>query len=274
MYQHEFAMRLVARAGDPLYSRLAVNVQLLARVSHLLKVSRNNFRPPPKVDSSVVRIEPRRPPPPVPLLEWDGLVRLGFGRKNKTLGASFRTPRTLAAMEANYRTAQALRRAAGESLAGRGGAAEAAVVVAAMARECGGAGGGAGGGGGAMQQGVMMMDASGSGSGDDGDDDDDDEDDDDEDAEGMAVDAAGGAAGGGARGGGGKTGKRRAGPAAAGRQTPLPLPRGHRASPEFKALVEGVLASGGFESRRPAKMTQEDFLRLLAAFNGAGIHFA
>jgi 16S rRNA A1518/A1519 N6-dimethyltransferase RsmA/KsgA/DIM1 with predicted DNA glycosylase/AP lyase activity len=31
MYQHEFAMRLVAKPGDPLYSRLAVNTQLLAR---------------------------------------------------------------------------------------------------------------------------------------------------------------------------------------------------------------------------------------------------
>jgi 18S rRNA (adenine1779-N6/adenine1780-N6)-dimethyltransferase len=66
-------------------------------VSHLLKVGKNNFRPPPKVDSSVVRIEPRHPPPPIPLLEWDGLVRLAFGRKNKTLGAAFRTSRTLQA---------------------------------------------------------------------------------------------------------------------------------------------------------------------------------
>jgi Ribosomal RNA adenine dimethylase len=31
MYQHEFAMRLVARPGDALYSRLAVNTQLLSR---------------------------------------------------------------------------------------------------------------------------------------------------------------------------------------------------------------------------------------------------
>ena len=38
MFQHEFAMRLVARPGDGLYCRLAVNTQLLARVSHLLKV--------------------------------------------------------------------------------------------------------------------------------------------------------------------------------------------------------------------------------------------
>ena len=29
------------------------------------KVGKNNFRPPPKVESSVVRIEPRNPPPPI-----------------------------------------------------------------------------------------------------------------------------------------------------------------------------------------------------------------
>lgn len=40
MFQHEFAMRLVAKPGDANYSRLAVNTQLLARVDHLLKVSK------------------------------------------------------------------------------------------------------------------------------------------------------------------------------------------------------------------------------------------
>jgi 18S rRNA (adenine1779-N6/adenine1780-N6)-dimethyltransferase len=44
MYQHEFAMRMVARPAQPLYGRLAINCQLLSRVSHLLKVGKNNFR--------------------------------------------------------------------------------------------------------------------------------------------------------------------------------------------------------------------------------------
>lgn len=101
-------MRLVANAGDNLYCRLSVNTQLLARVSHLLKVGRNNFRPPPKVDSSVVRIEPRRPLPPVSFKEWDGLVRICFNRKNKTLGAIFRQKRVLSLLEKNYKTIQAL----------------------------------------------------------------------------------------------------------------------------------------------------------------------
>ncbi len=38
MYQKEFAQRLVAQPGDPLFCRLSVNTQLLARVFHLLKV--------------------------------------------------------------------------------------------------------------------------------------------------------------------------------------------------------------------------------------------
>ncbi|CAO2037367.1 unnamed protein product [Urochloa humidicola] len=108
MFQREFAMRLVAQPGDNLYCRLSVNVQLLSRVSHLLKVGRNNFRPPPKVDSSVVRIEPRKPLPPVSFKEWDGLVRICFNRKNKTLGSLFKQKRVLELLEKNYKTMQSL----------------------------------------------------------------------------------------------------------------------------------------------------------------------
>lgn len=109
MFQREFAMRLVAQPGDILYCRLSVNTQLLSRVFHLLKVGKNNFRPPPKVDSSVVRIEPRKPLPPVNFKEWDGLVRLCFNRKNKTLGSVFRQKSVLSLLEKNYKTLQALR---------------------------------------------------------------------------------------------------------------------------------------------------------------------
>ncbi|XP_020583029.1 ribosomal RNA small subunit methyltransferase [Phalaenopsis equestris] len=108
MFQREFAMRLVANPGDNLYCRLSVNTQLLARVSHLLKVGRNNFKPPPKVDSSVVRIEPRQPLPPVSFKEWDGLIRLCFNRKNKTLGSIFKQKSVLSLLEKNYKTMQAL----------------------------------------------------------------------------------------------------------------------------------------------------------------------
>ncbi|XP_062509411.1 probable dimethyladenosine transferase isoform X2 [Corticium candelabrum] len=103
MFQREFAQRLVAKPGDKLYCRLSANTQLLARVDHLMKVGKNNFRPPPKVESSVVRIEPRNPPPPINFKEWDGLLRILFNRKNKTLSACFRTSTVLELLEKNYR---------------------------------------------------------------------------------------------------------------------------------------------------------------------------
>ena len=103
MFQREFAQRLVAQPGDKLYCRLSINTQLLARVDHLMKVGKNNFRPPPKVESSVVRIEPRNPPPPINFQEWDGLTRVCFVRKNKTLSASFKSTGVLLMMEKNYK---------------------------------------------------------------------------------------------------------------------------------------------------------------------------
>lgn len=103
MFQREFALRLVARPGDPLYCRLSVNVQMWARVKHVMKVGRNNFRPPPQVESSVVKIEPKNPPPKVSFPEWDGMLRICFGRKNKTLAALFRQSAVLDLCERNYR---------------------------------------------------------------------------------------------------------------------------------------------------------------------------
>jgi len=109
MVQREFALRLLARPGDALYCRLSINTQLLAKVTHLLKVSKNNFKPPPKVESSVVRITPHNPPPPVNFTEWDGLLRLCFCRKNKTLSAIFRQDSVIKLLEENYKTYCALK---------------------------------------------------------------------------------------------------------------------------------------------------------------------
>jgi 18S rRNA (adenine1779-N6/adenine1780-N6)-dimethyltransferase len=41
-----------------------------------------------------------------------------------------------------------------------------------------------------------------------------------------------------------------------------------------KQLIEEVLATDGFGEMRSSKMSQDDFLRLLAEFNAKGIHFA
>ncbi|XP_018353894.1 PREDICTED: probable dimethyladenosine transferase isoform X2 [Trachymyrmex septentrionalis] len=103
MFQREFAERLVAKPDDKLYCRLSINTQLLARVDMLMKVGKNNFRPPPKVESNVVRIEPRNPPPPINYQEWDGLTRIAFVRKNKTLSAAFKQTTVVTMLEKNYK---------------------------------------------------------------------------------------------------------------------------------------------------------------------------
>lgn len=108
MFQREFALRLSAGPGDDMYCRLSVNTQLLARVSHVMKVARNNFRPPPKVESSVVRIEPRNPPPAVNFVEWDGMLRICFQRKHRMLRAVFLQKSTLRTLEQNRKSAAAL----------------------------------------------------------------------------------------------------------------------------------------------------------------------
>lgn len=45
------------------------------------------------------------------------------------------------------------------------------------------------------------------------------------------------------------------------------------ASPDIKSLVEQVLIDTNFSEARAAKMDINDFLALLSAFNGRGIHF-
>lgn len=69
-----------------------------------MKVGRNNFNPPPQVESNVVRIEPKHPRPQIAYDEWDGLLRIAFVRKNRTLRAAFLgTAAVLELLASNYR---------------------------------------------------------------------------------------------------------------------------------------------------------------------------
>ena len=103
LIQREFAMRLIAKPGTEFYCRLSVNVQLLSKVEHIMKVSKKNFVPPPKVESSVVRIEPIHPLPKINFIEWDGMLRICFSRKNKTLGALFKQKKIFEMIYQNYK---------------------------------------------------------------------------------------------------------------------------------------------------------------------------
>lgn len=105
MFQREFAMRLFAKPGDKLYSRLSVNAQMWAKIDHVMKVGKNNFNPPPQVESNVVRITPKTPRPQISYDEWDGLLRVAFVRKNRVLRSAFvGTNSVMDMLESNYRT--------------------------------------------------------------------------------------------------------------------------------------------------------------------------
>ena len=109
MFQKEFALRLVARPGTPLWCRLSANVQLYAKIDHLMNVSKNNFRPPPKVESAVVRLVPIDPPPAIRFEEFDGLTRILFARRNKIVRANFQASGVKEMLESNYKAWKASR---------------------------------------------------------------------------------------------------------------------------------------------------------------------
>ncbi|CBZ55993.1 putative dimethyladenosine transferase [Neospora caninum Liverpool] len=104
MFQKEFGERLMAQPGDKNYCRLAANVSLFCTVQRVCKVEAKHFTPPPKVDSVVVKVVPRPNLLDVDFKEWDGLMRICFGRKNRTLHALFRRSSILSMLEANYKT--------------------------------------------------------------------------------------------------------------------------------------------------------------------------
>jgi 18S rRNA (adenine1779-N6/adenine1780-N6)-dimethyltransferase len=104
MFQREFAMRLVARPGTELWSRLSANVQLYSKVDLVMHVGKNNFRPAPQVESSVVRLVPLDPPPPIKFEEFDGLGRIIFSRRNKMVHATFMAKGVIEMLEQNWRT--------------------------------------------------------------------------------------------------------------------------------------------------------------------------
>ncbi|KAK6798053.1 hypothetical protein RDI58_005755 [Solanum bulbocastanum] len=95
LLQKEFARRLLANPGDSEFNRLAVNVKLVADVEFVMNVSKKDFLPCPKVDSSVVKIYPKTEIPKVDYEEWCAFTRTCFTKKNKTLGAIFKQKRML-----------------------------------------------------------------------------------------------------------------------------------------------------------------------------------
>jgi len=62
LVQREVADRIAAAPGSHEYGALSVNVQAVATAKMLFRVAPGSFQPPPRVDSAVIRIEPRDDP--------------------------------------------------------------------------------------------------------------------------------------------------------------------------------------------------------------------
>ena len=81
MLQLEVVERMVAKPSTAEYGRLSVALQARFRMKKLFNVGRGAFRPPPKVDSAVVRLEPL---PEILRIDED-LLRRAFSARRKTL---------------------------------------------------------------------------------------------------------------------------------------------------------------------------------------------
>ncbi|WP_342317046.1 16S rRNA (adenine(1518)-N(6)/adenine(1519)-N(6))-dimethyltransferase RsmA [Lysobacter sp. FW306-1B-D06B] len=102
MLQKEVVDRMAAGPGSKVYGRLGVMLQAYCHVTPLFDVPPGAFRPPPKVDSAVVRMVPRKPEtigvedPAV----FSAVVRDAFGQRRKTLRNALSNQCDSAAIEA------------------------------------------------------------------------------------------------------------------------------------------------------------------------------
>jgi 16S rRNA (adenine1518-N6/adenine1519-N6)-dimethyltransferase len=81
MLQEEVVDRMVAAPSSEAYGRLSVSLQARFRMQKLFRVARGAFRPPPKVQSALVRLAPLAEP----LAIDEDLLRQAFSARRKTL---------------------------------------------------------------------------------------------------------------------------------------------------------------------------------------------
>jgi 16S rRNA (adenine1518-N6/adenine1519-N6)-dimethyltransferase len=90
MLQLEVVERMVARPSTPEYGRLSVMLQTRFRMEKLFRVAAGAFRPPPKVESAVVRLQPLGAPPACDAGRLEDVVRRAFSARRKTLRNALR----------------------------------------------------------------------------------------------------------------------------------------------------------------------------------------
>jgi len=91
MFQKEVAERIVAAPGSDAYGRLGVVAQATCDARPVMDAPARAFTPPPKVDSAVVRLEPRADrPSPQRLDALQKVTAAAFGQRRKMLRSSLK----------------------------------------------------------------------------------------------------------------------------------------------------------------------------------------
>lgn len=90
MMQKEVAERLVATPSNKAYGILSVQTQLMSSVEILFDVSPNSFSPPPKVQSSVLRLVFNKPALPCSDANLKRVVRTAFNQRRKKISNSLK----------------------------------------------------------------------------------------------------------------------------------------------------------------------------------------
>lgn len=85
MLQREVVDRMVAKPSTPDYGRLSVMLQTRFKMKKLFSVAPGCFRPPPKVDSAMVRLVPIQGKPDCDEQQFENVVRQAFSARRKTL---------------------------------------------------------------------------------------------------------------------------------------------------------------------------------------------
>lgn len=91
MLQREVVERMTAPPGSKVYGRLSVMVQYACEVENLFIIRPGAFQPPPKIDSAMVRLLPRKQPIyDVDLSDLAQVVKQAFSQRRKTLRNTLR----------------------------------------------------------------------------------------------------------------------------------------------------------------------------------------
>lgn len=90
MFQREVAQRLVAKPNTKAYGRLSVLAQSLCKTDILFNVPASAFTPPPKVTSSIARLQPMTMAADIPLAALEALTAAAFGQRRKMLRQSMK----------------------------------------------------------------------------------------------------------------------------------------------------------------------------------------